>query len=92
MEERLMITVDELRVASDALDRGMRAVLDGELEQGRGYLFTARKLVNDSRLALVDCFWTLDSAPEGGRKPELRRPLRVVQPAPEIQLRLRLAG
>ena len=92
MKQRLMEAVDELRVASNALDRGIQAILDGDLEQGRGYLVTARELVNDAKLSLVDCFWSLDSGPEGGRKPELRRQLRVVQPSPEIQLPLRLTG
>ena len=90
MEQRLMEAVDELRVATDALDRGIVAVVGGDIEIGRGYLLTARELVNDARLALVDCFWSLDSGPEGGRKPEIRgRQLRVAQPSPEVQLALR---
>jgi hypothetical protein len=91
MEQRLMEAVDELRVATDALDRGIKAILDGDLEEGRGYLVTARELVNEAQLALVDCFWSLDSAPEGGRKPQIqtRKPLRVVYPLPGPQLALK---
>lgn len=90
MQRRLMEAVDELRVASDALDRSIGAVSGGDIEVGRGYLLTARELVDDARLSLVDCFWSLDSAPEGGRKPEIQhRQLRVVDPLPGPQLVLK---
>lgn len=71
----------------------MRAVLDGDLEQCRGYLFTASALVKDARLALVDLFWVMDSGSEGARLPRIleRRQVKP-DPVPTVQLALRWGG
>ena len=90
METTLVEAVDKLRVASGAPNRGLRAVLDGNLEQCRGCLFTTSTLVMDARLALVGLFWGLDSGPEGGRLPLIleRRQVKL-DPVPTVQLALR---
>ena len=71
----------------------MRAVLDGDLEQCRVYLFTFSTLVKDARLALVDLFWVIDSGSEGGRLPRIleRRQVKP-DPVPTVQLALRWGG
>ena len=93
METALMEAVDELRVTSEALDLGLRSVLDGDIEVGTGYLFTASTLVKDARLALVNLFWGMDSDPEGGRSPRIveRRKVKP-DPVPTVQVALRYGG